>query len=63
MSNFVSVFKPFVLGFSSSALFIISVASSRSNGLGRYSNAPPPKESTAACISANAVIIITGISS
>ena len=61
MSNLVSCFKPFVLGFSSSALSIISVASSRSNGLGKYSKAPPPKESTAACISAKAVMIITGM--
>ena len=63
MSSLVSVFKPFVFGLSSSALFIISVASSKSNGFGKYSNAPPPKDSTAACMSAKAVIIITGISS
>ena len=56
-------FRPLVFGLSSRALFIICIASSRSKGFGKYSNAPPPYESTAACMSVNAVIIMTGISS
>ena len=63
MSSLVSFFRPFVFGFASKALLIISIASSRSNGFGIYSNAPPPKDSIAACISAKAVITITGRSS
>ena len=63
ISNLLSSFSPFVLGFSSRALSTIFVASSKSNGFGKYSKAPPPKDSTAACISANAVITITGKSS
>ena len=63
MSTFDSVLKDLVFGFSSKALSIILVASSRSNGFGRYSNAPPPNDSTAACMSENAVITITGRSS
>ena len=61
ISSLVSFLSPLVLGLSSNALSTISVASSRSNGLGRYSNAPPPNDSTAACISAKAVIMTTGI--
>ena len=57
------LFNPFVVGFPSKARFTISIASSKSKGFGIYSNAPPPYESIAACISVKAVIIITGISS
>ena len=46
--------------FSSSAFLTIAIASSKSKGFGIYSNAPPPYASIAACISVNAVIIITG---
>ena len=61
ISNLLSAFRPFVFGLSSSARLIISVASSKSKGFGMYSNAPPPKDSTAACMSANAVITMTGM--
>ena len=60
MSNLESFFKPCVFGFSSKALSTILIVSSRSNGLGIYSNAPPPNDSTADCISEKAVIIMTG---
>ena len=45
---------------SSRAFWIVITASSRSNGFGIYSKAPPPYESIAACISVKAVMIITG---
>ena len=57
------IFLGFSISVFSNALLTIDDASSKSNGLGRYSNAPPPYASTAACISVNAVMIMTGTSS
>ena len=45
---------------SSKAFLTVTIASSKSKGLGIYSKAPPPYESIAACMSVNAVIIMTG---